>query len=1293
MNELNKKSSGDGIVAHEIVISDDFPEFASLVALGRYRSAHQKGKIAYSMLKYGTGVDDQLTYEQLDLRARALAAELQSLGVAGCNALLLFPAGLEFVVAFIGCLYAGVAAVPTPLPGRKDKDWIKTAAIAKDADVAVVLSVCAQEEFIRSSMDGDAFLQGLPYVSVDTVCDERADQWVDPGATQDDLAFLQYTSGSTGMPKGVMVTHGNLLHNEEMMRKAYLHTQETVYVSWLPLFHDMGLIGNVLHTLYLGGQCYLMTPVAFLQQPLRWLQAMSDYKASTSFAPNFAYELCLRRISEEQRDQLDLSHWTLALNGAEPVRADTLKRFAQFFAPSGFKWSAHYPAYGLAEATLFVSGTGRYEEPHIVEVDSRELQNHRIAYRDAQEGTQLLVSSGLTNTVQDIAIVSPDGFERCASNEVGEIWIKGGSVAKGYWKNPEQTDEIFNAYIADDGDGPYLRTGDLGFIDEGHLFITGRLKDVVIVNGANFYPQDIELAVQNNLSALRHGYGAVFGIEQDGSEQIVVVQEVERTQLKKIDPQEVFANIRQTVSQEFQIPVAAIVLIKPMTLPLTSSGKIQRRGARKQFYERGLAEVASWYGCQSLRGDVQGDDALEPSAIAAPAVDSAAKADAMICWLRTYGETRINSVLIDERRCVPPYIVMDFAEQGLLGMCVPMSYVGRGLAVGDSLRVIEQLAAMDANLAAMVSVHHVLGTRPIMNYGSQSLKERFLTKIAQGRILGALAITEPAAGSNPRAIRTTARPASQGGWLIEGEKCWIGNGTWAGVINVFVQVVDADGNPKGMTAFAIEQGRAGLRMGEEAPTMGMRGMVQNRVHFNDVHVSESDMLGRVGQGMEVAQDAMMHGRLVIAAMSLGGLKRAAQLMTRYARRREVSTGTLLENPVSIQRLAELHATIATVQAMVRTLGECIDKGAHIPTEIYAACKTSAPEFLWKAVDQLMQMLGGRGYTENNAVAQMMRDLRLFRIFEGPTEALNGFLGARLVNDSKDLMSFIESTLKSSDVASDMAGMAADMLRLARQRGQQFGLSAGQVNQWAQAFIGELATLYVLKAFVRYQAKVTPQTSLQQAQNWLTKCIQIKQAEVMASLGAQQVWMSPAQLNDGSEALRQDIGDVQQHAAGMERELDAMLTRNKSSAEMFESSEESLASEPVKPIPVSEVTSVVFAHGEEEVQAWVVDWLSKHTRASRDEIDAQTTFVDIGLDSVSAVELSFALLTWLGFEVDSTVAWQYPTIGALSRFLAQEKAARIDLAQEAVAPNGIACSEDLSALSDDEVANALAGELN
>ncbi|WP_181919684.1 AMP-binding protein [Alkalilimnicola ehrlichii] len=1240
-------------------MSQPFPEFRNLVDVSRYRAERHGDKLAYSMLKYGVSVDDQMTYRQLDARARALAGKLQQSGLVGRTALLVFPPGLEFVVAFMGCLYAGVVAVPTALPGRKSRDWEKTAAIADDARVAVVLTVAEQHDVVSAKLFEHLRDKSLAILATDDVREALADLWVPSDQRADALAFLQYTSGSTGMPKGVMVTHGNLIHNQQMMRRAYLHDERTVYVSWLPLFHDMGLIGSVLQSLYVGGQCHLMTPVAFLQQPLRWLQAISELKATTSFAPNFAYELCLRRITEEQRDRLDLSHWRLALNGAEPVRAETLERFAEYFAPCGFKWRSHFPAYGLAEGTLFVSGTGSEEEPYIVRVDKAALQNHRVVVSEAVEGTQCLVSSGRPDTDQEVAIVNPDNLGRCASHEVGEIWIRGGSVAVGYWGKEEESRSAFGASIRGEEDGAYLRTGDLGFITDGWLFITGRLKDVLIINGANFYPQDIEAAVQRSHPALRSGGGAVFSVEGDGREEVVVVQEVERTHLRRFEPDEVTRRIRQAVSEEFQIAVSAIVLIKPMTLPLTSSGKVQRRRTRDLFLKGRLAEVAAWP-ASSARAEQRESNRGGLEATPAPKhTQSTVKANELIRWLRGYAEHRINSALIDERRCVPPYIVMDFANQGLFGMCVDESQGGLGLSLRDALRVIEQLAAIDANLATLVSLHHVLGSRPVMAYGSEAQQRRFLTDMAKGRTLGAFALSEPGAGSNPRAITATARPSGQGGWLIDGDKCWIGNGSWAGVINIFAQVQDDEGRSRGLAAFVVEQGRAGIRIGEEAPTMGMRGMVQTRLHFKDLHVTESDLLGRVGQGMAVAQDAMMQGRLFIAAMSLGVLKRCVQLMVRYADRREVSTGRLLENPVSIQRLDDLRAAVTVVQAMVDGMADCVDRQVPIPPEVYAACKIVAPEWVWTGVDQLVQMLGGRGYVENNPASRMMRDIRLFRIMEGPTESLASFFGSRVLGSSSDFNAFLEFRLQAPGVAQDITEMAVELLALASDG--VGSLSAGQRRQLAQAAVGEVAALYVARAFLDMQTTRDKAASLEHARDWLERRIKLKHAEVVAMLGHSHAWPTATQLTDFAEGLANDIGDVVQQAPGVELALDAILARNPAGSAASAGDDGAVGRQHVTnrgdgvSAAVAEAAAPSPGARKHELEAWIMAWLVKRCRGLDEIMEAQAAFSDLGVDSVTAVELAFDLQTWLGFAVDPAAVWQHATIEALAESLASKEA--------------------------------------
>lgn len=368
---------------------------------------------------------------------------------------------------------------------------------------------------------------------------------------------------------------------------------------------------------------------------------------------------------------------------------------------------------------------------------------------------------------------------------------------------------------------------------------------------------------------------------------------------------------------------------------------------------------------------------------------SKTRTDDLLEWLRSYAKKRINSRLIDERRCIPPYIVLDFGNRGLLGMQVPPKYGGMGLSNQDTLLVLQQLGAIDPTLASFVGVHNVLGIRPLMNYASDQLRDELLPLIATGRELAAFALTEPGAGSNPQAISAKAIPDSnsQGGWRLQGNKIWIGSAAWASAINIFVQTFDAEGQYLGVSGFVIRQESKGLRQGPEALTMGLRGMVQNAVYLDDVSVNSDHLLGELGSGMKVAQDAMMHGRLCITAASLGGMKRCAQLMLRYAKCRTISTGRLLKNPVTLAKLTDLTESIVAVESLVTRIAKLLDEECYIPVEAYAACKIVGPEFFWQAADSLIQMLGGRGYIETNIAPQLLRDSRILRIYEGPTETL------------------------------------------------------------------------------------------------------------------------------------------------------------------------------------------------------------------------------------------------------------------------------------------------------------------
>ncbi len=565
-------------------------EPTTLVEILRRRVLHQPDRLAYTFLLDGEIEEAHLTYADLDRKARAIGARLQSLGACGERALLLYPPGLDFIAGFFGCLYAGVVAVPIypPHPARLDRTLPRFLAIARDAQPVAVLTsselLPVAESLILQAPD----LQALHWLATDTIAGNLAAEWQPPALSSTSLALFQYTSGSTAAPRGVMLTHGNLLHNSYLMQQCFEHTSESRGVIWVPPYHDMGLIAGILHPFHLCSSMILMSPVAFLQRPLRWLQAISRSRATTSGGPNFAYDLCVRKITPEQRATLDLSSWDVAVTSAEPIRHDTLERFAEAFASCGFRQKAFYPCYGLAEATLIASGGLKGAPPIVFTVQSAALERNRaVAASREDAGARTLVGCGQSRGDQKIVIVHPETLTRCSSDEVGEIWIAGPSVAQGYWNQPEDTERAFHAYLANTGEGPFLRTGDLGFLKDGELFVTGRLKDLIIIDGYNHYPQDIELTVEQSYPALRPGCCAAFSVDVAGQERLVIAAEVERSYLPRrvqsLDTKEVVQAIRRAVAEYHELSVYAVSLLKPGTIPKTSSGKIQRHVCRTNF--------------------------------------------------------------------------------------------------------------------------------------------------------------------------------------------------------------------------------------------------------------------------------------------------------------------------------------------------------------------------------------------------------------------------------------------------------------------------------------------------------------------------------------------------------------------------------------------------------------------------------------------------------------------------------------------------------------------------------------
>ncbi len=568
------------------------------------RAALEPERLAFRFLPDGEGQGTPITYAELDRRARVIAQRLGSYG-CGARAMLLYPPGLDFIAAFFGCLYAGVIAVPA-YPPRRNRSADRLRRIALDCRPSVALT-----DRHTAAVAGPLFqtveeLAKLPLIETDALTSNRAPE-LPKVATPEALAFLQYTSGSTGSPKGVMVSHGNLMHNLATMHEGLQLTRDDIGAGWLPMHHDMGLIGQMMYPLYLGFPATFMPPAAFLKRPLRWLKTISDCRVTASVAPNFALDFCVRDIRAEDRAGLDLSSWRLLLCGAEPVRAETIERFADVFAPCGFRREAIRPGYGLAEGTLLATVGDGAQGPRPFNIDGVALDSNRLVLSDRAEHVRTVIGNGRAWNGQEIAIVNPDTRQRCASGAVGEVWIKGGSVAQGYWEKPEITAEVFQARLADGEAGNWLRTGDLGVMHDGELLVTGRAKDVVILRGRNHYPQDIEWTVDDcatrlgDESPFTPGAAAAFAVETGGEERLVIVVEGTRALLRAAGPHgagtaeagRAIGELRAAIAHEHEVELHDVAIIRPGTLPRTSSGKVQRFRARELYRENGLELIAS----------------------------------------------------------------------------------------------------------------------------------------------------------------------------------------------------------------------------------------------------------------------------------------------------------------------------------------------------------------------------------------------------------------------------------------------------------------------------------------------------------------------------------------------------------------------------------------------------------------------------------------------------------------------------------------------------------------------------
>ena len=1171
----------------------------TLVDVLEHRAEQDGARTAYRFLSSAGEEDGVLTYAELRMAVASMARHIAEIAAPGDRVLLLLPPGLDYVTALYACLYAGVIAVPAYPPNPRRPDG-RVAGIVADCDARAALVSTALHHRIISLIEETPALSHIRWLDVETVREASAEPLVRPGAPED-LAFLQYTSGSTGDPRGVMLPHTAVMHNSGVIHRAARQRVGDEVLFWVPPYHDMGLVGAILQPLYAGIPGTLMAPSTFSQRPVRWLQAMTRYKATTSGAPNFAFDLCVDRIPVEERATLDLSRWRVALNGAEPIRAETIERFSAAFAPYGFQREHFLPCYGLAETTLFTAGRSQLRAPTILQVDRGMLEARHLSESSAPDAPRL-VAVGPPSDDLTVTIVDPKTGERCAESAVGEIWVSGESVASGYWGRPEETLATFGARLRGI-DATFLRTGDLGALHNGELVVTGRLKDLVIVSGRNFYPQDIEHAAEHGHVSVRTGAVAAFSTGLRERERVVVVAEVARHHRAENDAT-VVAGIRSSVANALGVTVDDVVLIRQGLLPKTSSGKLQRRRTR-ELYELNQLPVTRPDATPTRGAQAQS----RPTT-------SAERGAALRAWLREYAREQLDSRDMDERREMSVTVMRDFAAHGMFGLQAPVELGGLGLANVDVLRVIEQLASIDLTLATFVGGHNSLGVRPLLTHATAAVRDALVPAMARGERIGSLALTEPAAGSNPWAIEALAVPDNEG-WRLHGVKSWIGSAGVAGAFNVFARIPGDDG---GITAFVVRGDTPGLRIGDASLTMGMRGMLQNTVHLEGVYVGRETVLGHVGGGIEVAHETFLHARLGVAAMSLGAIKRALQVAHRYASRRRVASGRLLDHPATRARLGAMAASAAALDAYLSMMAELLDARTELPEDAFIVCKTAGPELAWHAVDGAMQLLGGRGYEENNPLAQLLRDTRLLRIFEGPTEPLLVHLGTRTLRDATALHRLLTERLGAPDIAHRIERAAAQ----ATERLSAHGAGRAAANQWASMLVGTAASEGVMLAAGRL-ARTRGTSGADLAIAWFEERFETALLRCSGAHAAERAALLGQNLDEAFAWANDAVGDVEQRSNVL---LDSMLRT-------LWSDTPAPAAASTSPAPVVAVSPSL---------PFIIAWLSDEFQLPAGSASAETSLRDHGLDSLAATRLVVALEGHLGRRVDASLLWRSATIG-------------------------------------------------
>ncbi|WP_326984026.1 AMP-binding protein [Chryseobacterium sp. MYb264] len=1200
------------------------------------------------------------TYSELLFQVKASAQNFKQQNIEkGDRCLLIFNQGVEFIVAFLACQWIGAIPVPLNIPGRS-KSLDKWKNIAKECYPKAIMTGSKTAARLSQSFGKSELLGKIPMISIQLCESESLDT---PFTVEPDIhptAFLQYTSGSTGNPKGVVVTQDSLIKNSKESKKNMNAGPDSIFVSWLPFYHDMGLILFIVQTIYNGNSLYLMKPEDFMSRPMNWMHALSKWKATHTGGPNFAYQLVadkLMQLHEElkkNKKKADISLKTLRMcaSGAEPIRFKTIADFQNAISLFGAPDHVISPGYGLAEATLTVTLNKEGEKVKWLKVDQEVLKKNKVIVKESgfleagkhfpeDEDYVYLVGNGVCIDNHSVDIIKNYDFEgefagtvseilQTEPYSIGELWYSGPSVTNGYYENKKATSETY--IYSNQGDTVYLRTGDLAFKDEeGQLYIVGRIKDLIIIRGLNYYPQDIERTACYAHPDLRIDGAAAFSLTENGNESCCIVQELNRSALPSPTFDEYTKAIRNAVLQEHGIAVETILFVAPMHVPRTTSGKIQRRLAKR------MTENGEWENLLHSSALHLKKNQKKETPIYSPLSEELLKSK--ILELRHFLKTRVDSYIIDERRTIPPYIMTEFSHMGLMGLLIPVEHGGMGCTLDQARNFIEIISSADLTLGLMVSLHNLLGLHPIAKFAGEEIREKIVRELAEGKGTASFALSEPGAGSNPNAGRTLAQKSNDG-WILNGEKCWVGSSSWASYLTVIAHTQDENGKYMGQSAFLVPQGSPGLKHIEECMTMGMRGTVQGHFILKDVKISDSHVLGGIGKGAEILHEVVSMGRIGINSMCIGILKTVLSRSKRWAENRTVNSGTLIDQPIVLKKLTEFLGILEIIETYQSKLVEWKDEGLVVPDILISAGKIFSTEETWKGVDFLMQLTAARGYSEPNGIAQLFRDTRVLRIFEGPTESLIADLGGRTEDTIMETLNF----LTYQHLAINAAVQQEKIQQIRHQFEKNNITSDYQNKKLARYAFGEVLTYQLISWLCQDDIS-------SYAKNWLEKKMETIISETMemntSLLTKQRFELQFNQAMKDHEVIYTQSQHPEVSISHPFRDLHS-IENHRISNEIIENQFIPKISEQNYPSVYTQPK--INTKNISEVENWIFRWLSQEAGIESSQFLPSASFSEYGLDSSLSIRFISDLNSQYSIHIEPSIIWSYSTVDELATYL-------------------------------------------